>query len=43
MAIEGKTLRFCYDRLVSLMKTLEITASDDFHGVHMVRGGGARE
>lgn len=40
MAIEGKTLRFCYDRLVSLMKTLEITASDDFHGVHMVRGRG---
>ncbi|PRW60183.1 DNA repair helicase UVH6 [Chlorella sorokiniana] len=36
VAIEGKTLRFCYDRLVSLMKTLEITASDDFHGVHMV-------
>lgn len=23
VAIEGKTLRFCYDRLVSLMKTLE--------------------
>jgi hypothetical protein len=26
VAIEGKTLRFCYDRLSSLMKTLEITA-----------------
>jgi hypothetical protein len=26
VAIEGKTLRFCYDRLASLMKTLEITA-----------------
>ncbi|KAI3435700.1 hypothetical protein D9Q98_001758 [Chlorella vulgaris] len=36
VAIEGKTLRFCYDRLASLMKTLEITASDDFHGVHLV-------
>ena len=36
VAIEGKTLRFCYDRLASLMKTLEITASDDFGGLHRV-------
>lgn len=34
--IEGKTLRFCYDRLTSLLKTLEITASDDFGGLHAV-------
>ena len=36
MAIDGKTLRFCYDRLASLMKTLEISASDDFGALHMV-------
>jgi len=36
VAIDGKTLRFCYDRLVSLMKTLEITKTDDFSAVHLV-------
>lgn len=34
--IEAKTLRFCYDRLSSLLKTLEITASDDFGAIHLV-------
>lgn len=32
----GKTLRFCYDRLVSLLKTLEITDRDDFAAIHLV-------
>lgn len=32
----GKTLRFCYDRLTSLLKTLEITDTDDFTPIHMV-------
>jgi len=32
----GKTLRFCYDRLSSLLKTLEITDMDDFVPIHMV-------
>ncbi|KFM24481.1 DNA repair helicase UVH6 [Auxenochlorella protothecoides] len=36
VAIEGKTLRFCYDRLTSLMKTLEISATDDFGPIHRV-------
>lgn len=36
VAIDAKTLRFCYDRLSSLMKTLEITATDDFTPVHLV-------
>lgn len=36
VAIEGKTLRFCYDRLASLIKTLEITATDDFSALHLV-------
>ena len=36
VSIDGKTLRFCYDRLVSLMKTLEITATDDYMAIHMV-------
>ena len=31
----GKTLRFCYDRLSSLLKTLEITDMDDFTPLHM--------
>eukprot|EP00884_Botryococcus_braunii_P019385 jgi/Botrbrau1/612/Bobra.0161s0008.1 len=31
MAIDAKTLRFCYDRLSSLLKTLEITDTDDFN------------
>jgi hypothetical protein len=29
-------LRFCYDRLSSLMKTLEITNTDDFLAIQMV-------
>ena len=29
-------LRFCYDRLSSLMKTLEITNTDDFGAIQMV-------
>ena len=32
----GKTLRFCYDRLTSLLKTLEITDTDDFTPIHLV-------
>ncbi len=32
----GKTLRFCYDRLASLLKTLEITDVDDFTPIHLV-------
>ncbi|KAK9840775.1 hypothetical protein WJX81_004020 [Elliptochloris bilobata] len=36
MQIDGKTLRFCYDRLSSLLKTLEITDMDDFTPLHLV-------
>ncbi|KAK9916757.1 hypothetical protein WJX75_006598 [Coccomyxa subellipsoidea] len=36
MAVDGKTLRFCYDRLSSLLKTLEITDMDDFTPIHLV-------
>ena len=36
-ACAGKTLRFCYDRLSSLLKTLEITDMDDFTPLHMAR------
>ena len=36
MSCAGKTLRFCYDRLSSLLKTLEITDMDDFMPIHMV-------
>ena len=32
----AKTLRFCYDRLSSLLKTLEISAVDDFTPIHLV-------
>lgn len=32
----GKTLRFCYDRLTSLLKTLEITDTDEFNPIHLV-------
>lgn len=32
----AKTLRFCYDRLSSLLKTLEITDTDDFTPIHLV-------
>lgn len=36
VAIDGKTLRFCYDRLTSLLKTLEVSDTDDFNPVHLV-------
>ncbi|KAK2079810.1 hypothetical protein QBZ16_002205 [Prototheca wickerhamii] len=36
VAIEGKTLRFCYDRLSSLLRTLEISDTDDFGALHRV-------
>ena len=32
----AKTLRFCYDRLTSLLKTLEVTDADDFTPISMV-------
>lgn len=28
--VDGKTLRFCYDRLSSLMKTLELHNTDEY-------------
>lgn len=28
--VDGKTLRFCYDRLASLMKTLELHSTDEY-------------
>lgn len=36
VSIDSKTLRFCYDRLVSLMKTLEVTSTDEFTAIHLV-------
>lgn len=36
LVFAGKTLRFCYDRLASLLKTLEITDVDDFTPIHLV-------
>ena len=36
VSIDSKTLKFCYDRLTSLMKTLEISATDDYGPVHRV-------
>lgn len=36
VAIDGKTLRFCYDRLVSLMRTLEISSTDEYTAIHLV-------
>ena len=32
----GKTLRFCYDRLSSLLKTLEVTDLDSYTPIHLV-------
>ena len=32
----AKTLCFCYDRLSSLLKTLEVTNVDDFTPIHLV-------
>ena len=34
--IDSKSLRFCYDRLSSLMRTLEITEMDEFYGVQLI-------
>ncbi|GMH35311.1 hypothetical protein BSKO_03179 [Bryopsis sp. KO-2023] len=36
VAIEGKTLRFCYDRLQSLMRTLEISDMNEFLPIQLV-------
>jgi hypothetical protein len=36
LLLPAKTLRFCYDRLSSLLKTLEISAVDDFTPIHLV-------
>ena len=36
VAIDSKTLRFCYDRLVSLMRTLEISSTDEYTAIHLV-------
>ena len=35
-AIEAKPLSFCYDRLSSLMKVLEIVETDDFSAIQLV-------
>lgn len=35
-AIDGKTLKFCYDRLTSLLKTLEIVDTEEFHAISLV-------
>ena len=34
--IDAKSLKFCYDRLQSLMKTLEIVDTDDYYGLSLV-------
>ncbi|QDZ25410.1 DNA repair helicase Rad3 [Chloropicon primus] len=34
--IDSKSLKFCYDRLQSLMKTLEIIDTDDYYGLQLV-------
>ena len=35
-SIDQKTLRFCYDRLQSLLLTLEITDTDEFHHIQTI-------
>jgi DNA excision repair protein ERCC-2 len=35
-AIDGKTLKFCYDRLTSLLKTLEIVDTEEYNAVSLV-------
>tara|TARA_B110000977_G_scaffold191665_1_gene264113 strand:- start:841 stop:3186 length:2346 start_codon:yes stop_codon:yes gene_type:complete len=35
-AIDGKTLKFCYDRLTSLLKTLEIVDTEEYHAISLV-------
>ena len=34
--IDGKTLKFCYDRLTSLLKTLEVVDMDEFNALSLV-------
>ncbi|GLI64983.1 hypothetical protein VaNZ11_008408 [Volvox africanus] len=34
--VDAKTLKFCYDRLSSLLKTLEITNTDEFTPIQLV-------
>ena len=36
VAVDGHTLRFCSDRLTSLMKTLEIHNTDDYLPIQLV-------
>ena len=36
LGVDGRTLRFCYDRLASLLKTLEIADPDEFGALHAV-------
>uniref|UniRef100_A0A061RL20 DNA 5'-3' helicase n=1 Tax=Tetraselmis sp. GSL018 TaxID=582737 RepID=A0A061RL20_9CHLO len=36
VSIDGKTLRFCYDRLQVLMRTLEITNTDEYMPIQLV-------
>lgn len=36
LQVDAKTLRFCYDRLSSLLKTLEITDTDEYTPVQLV-------
>jgi DNA excision repair protein ERCC-2 len=36
VAVDGKTLQFCYDRLTSLLKTLEIHNTDEFWPLQLV-------
>mmetsp|Transcript_4027 Transcript_4027/g.16062 ORF Transcript_4027/g.16062 Transcript_4027/m.16062 type:complete len:772 (+) Transcript_4027:286-2601(+) len=36
VAIDGKTLKFCYDRLTSLLKTLEIVDTEEYNAVSLV-------
>ena len=33
---DGKTLKFCYDRLTSLLKTLEVVDMDEFNALSLV-------
>ena len=35
-AIDGKTLKFCYDRLTSLLKTLEVVDTEEYNAVSLV-------
>ena len=36
MAIDAKTLRFCYDRLASLLRALRVSATDEYRGLRLV-------